>query len=186
MNRSLILYGLSIVFSLTIIGSYVYYDLGGFDDIDIYVFDVEERVVAGREFMGRSNSPLIVEYLNEARSLLEDRDFNGEVMRVVYQNDTLPFGEVHYFIGIGMEGEMAEVPDGLEVRQFSGSQKLAIFLSMSHWVRPSADTVDELMKTRADSLGLNLAPFLFEIYYSDDSMSIENWLNEDQAASSSD
>ncbi len=177
MNRPLILYSAISILSIGIILGSIYYWLGGFQKVNVYELQGIRKTVIGREFTGRSTSPQIVEYLNECRKLVLDSSIIGTVTRVVIKNDSLPANEVQYFIGVDIESEMAQAPLGFEIREFETSKRFAVFLDMNRWVRPSSKKIDHMIKQKATSLGYEIGGKVFEIYYIDDSMSVEGWVD---------
>ncbi len=178
MTRHFFIYIFISVVSVCIILTSVYYWLGGFDEVNVYELEGQEKTIIGKYYKGYRNSPEITEYFNQCQRLVMDSSVIGTVTRVVYKNDSLAYNEVEYFIGIDLaEEQMAMAPVGFQIREFSSSKRFAVFLSMNPWVRPSSKKIDQMFESKAASMDYNLSDILLEIYYIDDSMSIEAWVN---------
>jgi len=85
--------------------------------------------------------------------------------------------QVDYFIGIIIDGEMAEVPNGYQVQEYQSSRRFGVFISMDPLVRPSSRKINQLLKKKADQMNFILADHTFELHYADDSMSVEAWVD---------
>ena len=178
MNRQIFFYSLISIVSLGVILTCVYYWLGGFQEVKVYELQGQTKTIIGKSFTGRSNSKVVVDYLNECQQLVRDSTILGTVTRVVYKNDTLPSREAQYFIGIDIqEDEMVQAPLGFQIREFNSSKRFAIFLEMNRWVRPSPSTIDEMLSTTALERGFELGDKILEVYYIDDTMSVEGWVD---------
>ncbi len=175
--RSFHVYVMIIIVSLLVITTSAYYLLGGFEEVVVYELEGNSRIVVGKHFVGKQTDRTVNDYFTESRDLILDSAIIGTLTIVVYQNDSLKGREVDYFIGVSIEGDMAEVPAGYGVLEFESSKRLAVFLSMSPFVRPSPRKVNKLFQDKAAELGLELAPYVFELHYYDDSMSIEAWID---------
>jgi hypothetical protein len=173
MRTKLFLYSLIIVVSLSIIAGSSYYLMGGMDEVIVYELPGEQKIIVGQEFTGRYTDKTIADQFYSARRLVLDSAIRGTLVQVVYENDTLADNEVSYFTGVEIIGTMAEVPLGYTVRKIQAESKFAVFLSMHPLVRPSPEKIEAMLASKADSLGMSLAPFIVEKHYPDNSMSVE-------------
>ena len=89
-----------ILFFITIIITSVYFLLGGFEEVKVYEMAGEERLVAGRHYIGPSSSKIIKTYFEESRALVLDSAIHGTLTVIAYNNDSIPSREAEYFIGI--------------------------------------------------------------------------------------
>ena len=170
------IYLVTIFISLSVIATSIYYLLDGFDEIVVYELEGENRIVVGKHFIGKSTDRTINKYFTESRKLILDSAIIGTLTIVVNSNDSIQSNEVDYFVGIIIAGEMAEVPLGYQVREYQCSKKLAVFLSMHPWVRPSPRKINELFDEKAVETKIVLTNYSFELHYHDDSMSVEAWI----------
>ena len=173
MRVKLALYSFIILISLTIIAGSSYYLMGGMDEVIVYKLPGEQKIIVGQEFRGRYTDKRIAEQFYSVRKLVLDSAIRGTLVQVVYDNDSLADNEVSYFTGIEIEGTMAEVPVGYSVRKIQASTKFVVFLSMHPLVRTSPEKIEGMLATKADSLGMSLAPFIVEKHYPDNSLSVE-------------
>ena len=168
-----VIWGSIIVILLGLIGSSLYYLLGGFEEVQVYEVPAEKRNIVGRYFRGYYAHPDLESIWHETLQLIEDGSLSGELVVVNYQNDSLDNDEVEQFIGVSLTGGMAEIPTGYDVLEINGTKKLAVFLSMHPLVRPNPLTVEEMFAGYAEEKGLELEKMTLEVHFQDNSMSIE-------------
>ncbi|MFY0689008.1 MAG: hypothetical protein JXQ90_17690 [Cyclobacteriaceae bacterium] len=154
----------------------IYYHLGGFEKVEVFQLQGTERLVAGKHYAGRQTAYELEKIYEDARMLILEEKINGTLTVVNYKNDSLASNELSQFIGVILEGEMAEIPPQFEVREFSSSTRLAVFYTMHPLVFPSPSSTEEKFQNFADSAQLSLAPYTFELHYQDNSMSVEAWV----------
>jgi hypothetical protein len=176
MKKAKLFYILLILISLGVILYCTYYLLGGLKEVVVYERPAGSVLIAGHDFIGRQTQTDIAKYFNESRSLITENKINGDLVIITYPTDTLPKNQVHYFIGIMLEGEMAELPSGFEVIELKAKNKLVVYLTMNAFVRPSPASIESLFKQYANEKAYQLQGFFVEIHYQDDSMSVEAWL----------
>ena len=170
------IYVVVLAVSLIIIGLCVHFLKGGFDDIAIYELEGERKVVVGKQFSGKVNNSQITAHFQSAQQLILDSAILGTLVRINRPSDTLESGEVDFFIGILLDKEMAEIPIDYEVLRFEPVKRFVIYLQMNKWFRPSSSRVDDLLSTKALDSGFEEPPIIVELYYVDDSMSVEAWI----------
>lgn len=176
MIKTKIFYAGLILTSISVLLYCAYYLLGGFKEIVVYERPAGSVLIAGHDFVGRQTHADIAKYFKESRALITEKKINGDLVIVNFPNDSLPKNQVHHFIGVMLEGEMAEIPAGFEIIELKSKSKLVIYLTMSAFVRPSPTTIEGLFKQYATAQGYQLQGFFVEIHYPDDSMSVEVWL----------
>ena len=139
------------------------------------VFDLEggTKNIAGIEFRGAFNNPTLEENWNLVRSVVLEKAIEGNITLLDYPKDSLPNNQIHQFIGINIEGTMAEIPSSFEVRTYEYERKLAVFLSMHPLVRPRPQTIQRLISEKAKELGYTLLPFYVETHFQDNSLIVE-------------
>jgi len=168
-----ILWALLIAVLLTVIGSSIYYLLGGFDKVEVYEVPAERKNIVGKYFKGYYAHPDLELIWNESLEQLKNGSLTGEMAVVNYQNDSLDNDEVEQFIGIALSGGMAEIPSGFEVLEIEMDKKLAVFLGMHPLVRPNPITIEKMFNAFAQENGLSPKPMTVELHFEDNSMSIE-------------
>ncbi len=168
-----VMWGSIILVLLILIGTSIYYLLGGFKEVEVYEVPGEKRNIVGKYFRGYYAHPDLESIWQETQQLLQSGSLTGELVVVNYQNDSLDNDEVEQFIGISLSGGMAEIPAGYDVLEINTSQKLAIYLSMHPLVRPNPITIENMFADYAAGKELSTEPLTIEIHFPDNSMSIE-------------
>jgi hypothetical protein len=163
------------ILSLFIAGTSIYYLLGGFEEVRVYELSGANKVIVGRSFTGRQNSPVIEKYFTESKALILDSAIIGTLTVVQYKNDTLTGNEAQLFIGITLENEMAEIPSNYSVIELKSPKRFAVFLGMHPLVFPSPDKIETMLKSKAQEMGYDLEDYFVELHYIDNSMSVEGW-----------
>ncbi|REE00581.1 hypothetical protein [Marinoscillum furvescens] len=166
---------LIIVFVGIIITS-VYALLGGFEEVHVYQMEPVERTVIGRSFYSHYTDEAPVDFGRKCREMLENGDVEGTLTRITFQSDTLAQNHLHQFVGITLSTEMAEVPTGFEVREFSSKERFAVFLSMHVLVQPRPHTIEAMIRDKASADGYQLRDYFYELRYLDNSLSVEGWV----------
>lgn len=168
---------LIVIFLLIIATSimYIHDRLGGNDPLETYEIEGARKTIIGQDFVGRQTSAQIEEYFLEAKDLLRENRLTGELTIVSYKSDTLAGNEVHFFIGVSIDTDMAEIPDGFEVRKYRTGKRLAVFLSMHPIVRPAPRKIEKKLTLYAAQNDIKLKNFFMEVHYPDNSMKVEAW-----------
>lgn len=174
-KRYLILIGIFLV-SITISLFFLYDKLGGNEELIIFESEDPEMIVVGRKFAGKQTSFLIEEYFMECRELIQSGQILGELTIINYESDTLDNNELSLFVGIAIEGSMAEIPVDFEALELEAEKKLTIFLSMHPIVRPTPATIKSTFETYLTQQGEKTTPLILEVHYPDNSMKVEAWL----------
>lgn len=174
-KRARYLYLSLIVIFLAIIISSVFYILGGFDEIKVYVLDPESRVVVGKQFNTRYTSTAPRDFGIYCRELLENNELEGTLTTITYLNDTLESDEVSMFIGVTLTSDMAEIPQDFEIREFKPARRYAVFLSMHVLVQPRPPKIEGMLNAAAQANGDELENYFMELRYPDYSLSVEGW-----------
>ena len=127
-----------IVVSLLIISGSVYYILGGFDPVEIYLFDGTTRTVIGREYILPDDDKYFQQEMDSIYKDLQSGTLKGMLTAVVYQDENLR-DSIRYFLGASQDSTkgVARVPAGFDYRQFSTKRIYKIFITQSNWIRPA-------------------------------------------------
>ncbi len=163
---------------LVIIGSSIYYLLGGFKEVVVYELQGERRNIVGKYFKGYYAHPELEDIWNECRNRIQGGSLTGNLAVVNYQNDSLDNDEVEQFIGVALEGGMAEIPSNFEVLELVSERKLAVFLSMHPLVRPNPIRIERLFAAYAEENGLELEASTLEVHFADNSMTVESQVRQ--------
>lgn len=173
LKKQKILY-LSIIVVLTVVIGYsCYYLLGGFDEREVIELGSVKRNIVGKPFTGYYAHPDLEDIWINARQLVKDGAIPGSLALVNFQVDSLDNDEVSQFIGIAIEGGMAEIPAGYEVMEIKMDNRLMIALTMHPLVRPSPSTIEEMLSSFANDRNVKLGDYTVELHFLDNSMVIE-------------
>lgn len=170
------LYGLVILLSLSAILTALYYQLGGFEEVKVYALEPIKRTIAGKYFYTKYSDPELQAHFDECAQLVLNKDIDGVVTTVDYLPDSLNEDMRMQFIGISLNQQMAEIPQGFEVREYTSKERFAVFLSMNPIVRPRIPTIEKMLNKAADSAGLQLSDYYIRLRYPDNSVSVEGWV----------
>lgn len=178
MQKSVYLYLSIIVVCVLIISTSVYYGLGGFEKTEIFFFEGTTRGVIGREHLIPNDRKTYFEKMDSARMDLQNGKLKGNLTSIIYNNSHLEGDSIRCFIGAFQDGVsgVVRMPAGFEFRQFKTDRIYKIFLTQHLIVRPTPGKIEEILEVKSIEEGELLQPFTFEIYYEDNSMSIEKWV----------
>ena len=170
-------YSVIIVLCLIIIAWSTYYTLGGFDPVEIFIMEGKERTVIGKEYIEKYRLADFDIRMLETRAAIDSGRLNGMLTVVFFKNETIGSDSVHYFIGASVDEvkDVFRLPAGYDFREFKSEKIFKIFITQ-HWlVQPLPEEIEELMQIKSIEEGEVLTPFWFEMYYEDESLSVEYW-----------
>ncbi len=178
MRKTGYLYLLAGLISLSLIVYLLFhfYDkMGGFEEPEVIKLDPLERNIAGITYQGKAQTIEYEEIMNRCADLIRNEKLDGTLSIISYKNDTLESNEVDLFIGIALQASEVNVPDDFEIKSFNTNLRYATVLTMHPVVRPSVETIENLLILRATQDGRELQPIFAEFYYAADSMTVEAW-----------
>ncbi|MEO9482653.1 MAG: hypothetical protein ABJG47_04380 [Ekhidna sp.] len=177
MKRTKQLYLVIIIACLIIIAWSTYYTLGGFEPVEIYVMEVKERTVIGKEYIEKYHYADFSDRIEAAKIEVDSGRLKGMLTVIFFQNDTIGIDSAHYFIGASQDEikDVLRVPAGYSYKEFRANKVFKIFMTQHELVRPRPEKVAELVQVKAIEEGAVLQPFSFELYYPDRSFSVEYW-----------
>lgn len=145
--------------------------------MDVFVMEGKERTVIGREYREKFNKEAYHYRMLENRAAIDSGKLKGMFTVVFFEDKTLGADSVHYFLGAAVDevNDVIRVPAGYDYREFSTDKIFKVFLSQ-HWlVRPLPEEVRQAAQLKAIEEGEVLAPYWFEMYYQDESLTVEHW-----------
>lgn len=169
---------LTIIFSsLIIIGFSTYYALGGFEEIEVFVLEGKERTVVGNEYIEKYDYYEFSRRMKETRSAIDAGKLKGMLTLVIFEDETIGKDSIHYFLGASVDeiSDVLRLPSGYDYKEFKTDKAFKIFLTQHPLVRPTPNETKELATIKAKEEGKMLLPFSFELYYEDESLSVEFW-----------
>lgn len=178
-NKPLAIYLGIIILSLSIIGFTLYYfynQMGGFKELTVVKLNPIERTMVGTSYMGKAQTPTYEKIVEKCVEQIQNNKLDGILTIVSYRQDTLESNEINLFIGVTLNSSMAEIPYDFEVRKFKSNMRYAVFLDMHPMVRPLTSTLEELLQKTANENGDELRNMFVELYYQDDSVTVEAWV----------
>lgn len=177
MKRAKQIYLAIIILCLIIIAWSTYYAMGGFDPVEIYVMEGQERTVIGKEYIEKYRYSEFKQRIEEAKADVDSGRLKGMLTVIFFENDTIGPDSVHYFIGASREEikDVLRLPAGYDYKEFRTDKIFKVFMTQHVLVRPTPDEIAELVQVKAIEEGSVLQPISFELYYSDRSFSVEYW-----------
>lgn len=176
MQRQKYIYLSIIVVCLIIISTSIYYVLGGFEKVEIFFFEGTSRAVIGKEhYMSNRN---FRQKMDSARIDIQEGKLKGMLTAVLYQSDTIPQDSILCFIGASQDdiNGVVRMPAGYQYKHFKTDRIYKIFISQHPLVMPKPEEIEQMMEIKAIEEGELLQPVTFELYYEDNSLSVEKWV----------
>ena len=178
MKRAKQVYLVIIVICLIIISYATYYSLGGFDKIEVFVFDGANRTVIGKHYIGKYQPQQVQDILKATKVLIDNGKLKGQIALVEYQNDTIGSDSTHLFIGASFDAirGILEIPAGFTYQEYETNKIYRVFITQHPFVRPLPSEIRSMMEVRSIEDGQVLVPYTFDLYYSDGSWCTEAWV----------
>lgn len=164
---------------VAIILTCVYYFLGGFKEVEVFRMLPGSRTIAGKYFTPVEYKRDGYEHGTLCKELIENGQLPGVLTTVVMMNDSLPGEEAGRFIGISLDQDVFEVPEGFEIIDFyTGEARFAAMLTMHFLVRPTQPDIEQMLQEAAVEAGYPAGDTYFHLNYQDGSAIVEAWVLE--------
>lgn len=151
----------------------VYYNLGGFEEVQTAVSRNNTYSLAGKEVHGSLTSKEEHFLFEEMKGYLSSGKLTGTLAIINYQDDTLDEHESRRFVGILLEDDVSMIPKGLEVLEIEGQTTFQAALTMHPLVMPNTRKVEDMLRLLAEKRGLILRNYTLEKLYTDNSVIVE-------------
>lgn len=151
----------------------LYYNLGGFEEIQTTASRNIKYSLAGKKIQGKLTSKEEYFLFEEMKGYIADGTLKGTLSIVNYKDDTLGEYESRRFVGILLEDDISMIPKGLEVLELEGNITFQAALTMHPLVMPNTKKVESLLQLLADERELKLRDFTLEKLYEDNSVIVE-------------
>ena len=159
--------------SLFVILLTIYYNLGGFNEIQTTASRNNKYSLAGKEVKGKLTSKEEHFLFLEMKEYLSEGVLDGTLAIVNYKDDTLSEDESRRFVGILLENDISMIPSGLNVLELQSATTFQAALTMHPLVMPNTEKVESLLKALADEREMELQDFTLEKLYEDNSVIVE-------------
>ena len=169
-------YYLIILVSFLVIVFSLYYQLGGFRQLNVEVYEQVDYAIAGREFRGSYKDPAIEEIYQFAKEQVATGKIAGTLCVIDYPGEDLGENEVNYFIGVLLLDKITELPTNYTVRRIQSPGALGVSLDTHPIVRPTKDDVEARINETALAYNLRIRDYFLEKHYADDRLVIEAFL----------
>jgi hypothetical protein len=164
--------GITLVITAVIFGvGYIY--LGGLNKVQYSIENVNEYLIVGRPFEGKSDDNQIEQAFFEAKGLLSDGRLNGTLTLVHYKDTSLAEGNVKMFIGVLLAEGVDALPVDYDRLTISANQAMRATIGAHNMVMPSPQTIEDNLRAKAAEYALELQDFTIEQYVGDRQLLID-------------
>ncbi len=175
LNQSKILYlSLIIIFGAIIVTS-VFYLLGGFKEVSVQKEGSTEYTLVGKQFVSHYTSKDWITFGQQCKVLLDEEKINGNLTVITYHTDSLKEDEISKFVGILLKDDMAEIPQGFNVKQMNSENRYSVMLDMHVLVQPRPQKIEGMIINAAQTDKKDLKDFFVEIRYPNGDLQVEGW-----------
>ncbi|MEP2026236.1 MAG: hypothetical protein ABJH98_00675 [Reichenbachiella sp.] len=151
----------------------IYFNLGGFEEVQTAVSRNNIYSLAGKEINGRLTSKEEHFLFEEMKGYIASGQLKGTLSIINYKDDTLGEYESRRFVGVLLEDEVSMIPSGLTVLEVEGLTTFQAALTMHPLVMPNTEKVETKLQLLAEERGLKLQDFTLEKLYEDNSVIVE-------------
>ena len=137
----------------------------------------KQRTVIGNEYIEKYRPSDFDEKMKAMRAEINSGTLDGMLTVVFYENDTIGKDSIHYFLGASTDqvSDVLKLPAGYDYKEFRTDKVFKMFMTQHPLVRPNPNEVAEIVEVKAIEEGEILQPYSFELYYPDESLSVEYW-----------
>lgn len=177
MKKARHVYFAIIIISLVIISTSIYYVLGGFNELKVYVLEGTARTVIGKHHIGKLPARRVYHLLQESKALIDSGKLKGKLTLVEYQNDTIGKDSLHLFIGASFDEiqNVLEIPFGFSYEEYQTDEIYRVYITR-HPLVISPGRVGKMIRAKSAESNKELQPYSFDIYYTDGSKFTEGWV----------
>lgn len=159
--------------SLIVLITAAYFYLGGLNSVAYTVEEVNDYNLVGIPFQGKAKSKAIEEAFFKAKDYLADGTLNGTLILVHYNDTTLADGEQKLFIGVKLEGGVANLPAEYSRITIPVQRVVRATIEAHNSVMPSPAKIEENLRQKAADLSIELQDFTIEQYVSANQLIID-------------
>lgn len=174
-KQSKILYLSLIIIFAGIITTSVFYLLGGFKLVKVEKAQPVKYTLVGKQFVSHYTSKDWITFGKECKELLETGRLDGYLTVITYHTDSLKEDEISKFVGIMLNGDMAEIPMGFQVKRLQSNERYTVLLDMHVLVQPRPQNVEAMILSKAQTDGKELKDFFVEVRFPNGDLQVEGW-----------
>jgi hypothetical protein len=140
--------------------------LGGFQDVESNIVEVNGYKIYGQAFSGKYDSDQLSDIVTHSRELLADKKLHGDLVIVNYFDfKAEKRGVVNQFIGIQLsESEEYESIAGYELRTIEAKRVIESVIGVRKLVMPSPEKIKQKANELARDNGMELMDLSIETY----------------------
>lgn len=158
---------------------YLFYQLGGLDNVEITIEVVEEYHIAGIAYQGKYNDYRLKDIYFKVKEKLDETTVKGEMIVINYRlsADSTEHGWVRQFVGVLVKDAKTKVEE-LSLVILPAGKVLRAKISAHNLVMPKPDRIEELVKQKASEQNALVGGYTLERYASDRELIIDTPLIE--------
>ncbi len=140
--------------------------LGGFQDVESNIVEVDAYKIYGQAFSGKYDSDQLSDIVTRTRELLADKTLHGDLVIVNYFDfKAEKRGVVNQFIGVQLsEGEEPGSVEGYELRTIEAKRVVETVIGVKKLVMPSPEKIKQKANELARINGMELMDLSIETY----------------------
>ena len=159
---------------LLIVALAAFYILGGFNEAKLEVTEVNAYKVAGNYYEGIYERDTIAALFFKSKGILDAKILSGDLTVInfgVFTEDS-----VHMVVGILLEKQAVEIPEGIEVIDIKGGKMIRATIESHNVVMPTREKIEAKIEKFASENELSVADTTIERYVADDKLIIEKFI----------
>lgn len=173
MLKKLLFVGFPIILILLVI----YYQLGGFNRIEIQQVETDHYIIAGKTYKGRFQEDTLKNYFFQMNELVANDQLEGTVSVVSY--GLTPSDSIHQLIGVRIHGSPYPLPKAIQLDTLLAARVLRAIIRAHPIVMPSPEQVVEKIKAYAQENAFSLKDYSVEQYIAEDEIWVDIPLSND-------
>ena len=161
-----------LLFITVIVAAFVYINAGGFSEVDVITKTSEKKYIVGKTFEGSVKNDAFSSLFTEIEKLKSDKNYNGYLGAIYYNNPENSKGEIDAFLGVIMRDSVS-APLRYEVRSIPSTLIVEGNVKASNLFGISINKVYKAIFKFADEKELTLEERYVEWFSSKDEFTVQ-------------
>jgi DNA gyrase inhibitor GyrI len=152
--------------SLTVmtVGLFVYYYLGGFNEVDIELVETEEYIIAGYSYHGPYDQDVLQDLFFQVKEYVEADVLKGIITVLNYDSAVTEADSIHQLIGVRLQAEPLNKPQEVVLETIPAGRAVRATIRAHPLVMPNPESILEQVRSFAVKNNLELKALSIEQY----------------------
>lgn len=150
--------------TVMVVGLFVYYYLGGFNEVVIELVETDEYIIAGYNYHGTYEQDVLQDLFFQVKEYVEADVLKGIITVLNYDSAVTEADSIHQLIGVRLQAEPLNKPQEVELETIPAGRAVRATISAHPLVMPNPESIVEQIRSFARENNLELKALSIEQY----------------------